>query len=82
MALVARRRERLEAAAGEAGGAESDPDLAGELAPVWLTRGYSSGSLIEVDELVSAVDAGVRSGAGASLPPVTGTPGTDAKEGS
>lgn len=55
-------------------------ELAAELAPVWLTRGYLSGSLIAVDELVSVIDAVLRGGASLSMPSVTVAPRRDAKE--
>jgi NAD(P)-dependent dehydrogenase (short-subunit alcohol dehydrogenase family) len=51
-----------------------DPELAAELAPGWVTRGLISGTLIEIDELVSVVDAVLRSGASLSLPSVTVAP--------
>jgi NAD(P)-dependent dehydrogenase (short-subunit alcohol dehydrogenase family) len=57
-----------------------DLELAAELAPGWVARGLISGSLIEVDELVSVVDAVLRSGASLSLPSVTVAPRRDAKE--
>jgi NAD(P)-dependent dehydrogenase (short-subunit alcohol dehydrogenase family) len=53
---------------------EWDPELAAELVPRWLERGYLSGSLIAVDELVSAVDAVLRGGASLSMPSVTVAP--------
>jgi NAD(P)-dependent dehydrogenase (short-subunit alcohol dehydrogenase family) len=69
---------------GDCGGGEGDSqtgfadgwdvDLAAELGMDWFNRGLLSGSLIEVEELVSAVDAVLRSGASLSLPSVTVTP--------
>ncbi|HEY4397579.1 MAG TPA: SDR family oxidoreductase [Acidimicrobiia bacterium] len=57
-----------------------DPDLAAELVPGWLERGFLSGSLIAVDELVSVVDAVLRGGASLSMPSVTVTPRAGIKE--
>jgi len=57
-----------------------DSELAAELAPGWLERGYLSGSLIAVDELVSVIDVVLRGGASLSMPSVTVTPRADVKE--
>jgi NAD(P)-dependent dehydrogenase (short-subunit alcohol dehydrogenase family) len=75
---------------GDCGGGEGDsrtefaegwdPDLAAELGPGWLERGYLSGSLISVDELVSVVDVVLRGGASLSLPSVTVAPRPALKE--
>jgi NAD(P)-dependent dehydrogenase (short-subunit alcohol dehydrogenase family) len=75
---------------GDCGGGEGDsrtefaegwdPELAGEFAPVWLARGYMSGAMISVDELVSVVDAVLRGGASLSMPSVTVAPRLDVKE--
>ncbi|HEX4777830.1 MAG TPA: SDR family oxidoreductase [Acidimicrobiia bacterium] len=51
-----------------------DPDLAVEVGQQWVSRGYLSGSLIDVAEVVSVVDAIARCGATASLPSVTIAP--------
>jgi NAD(P)-dependent dehydrogenase (short-subunit alcohol dehydrogenase family) len=51
-----------------------DLELAAELYPVWMTRQYLSGSLMEVDELVRVVDMVLRCGASASIPTVAVTP--------
>jgi NAD(P)-dependent dehydrogenase (short-subunit alcohol dehydrogenase family) len=51
-----------------------DLELAGELHPLWSERGYLSGSLIAVDELVTVVDAVLRGGASLSVPSVTVAP--------
>ena len=51
-----------------------DPDLATELVSGWLDRGYIAGSLIDVEELVSAVDGVLRSGASLSMPSVVVAP--------
>jgi NAD(P)-dependent dehydrogenase (short-subunit alcohol dehydrogenase family) len=53
---------------------EWDAELAMELYPVWSARSYLSGSLIEVDHLVSVVDAVLRGGATLSIPSVTVAP--------
>ena len=57
-----------------------DSELAAELAPGWLERGYLSGTLIAVDELVGVVDAVLRGGASLSLPSVTVAPRPDLTE--
>jgi NAD(P)-dependent dehydrogenase (short-subunit alcohol dehydrogenase family) len=49
-------------------------ELAGELYPTWIERGYLSGSLIDVDHLVTLVDAVLRGGATLSVPSVTLAP--------
>jgi NAD(P)-dependent dehydrogenase (short-subunit alcohol dehydrogenase family) len=51
-----------------------DPDLAQEVAPVWLARSYLAGTLLEVDELVRVVDHTLRCGAGTSIPSVVVMP--------
>jgi NAD(P)-dependent dehydrogenase (short-subunit alcohol dehydrogenase family) len=51
-----------------------DMDLAAELFPIWSARNYLSGSLIEVDELVAAIDAVLRGGATLSIPSITLAP--------
>ena len=51
-----------------------DPDLRVEFGSVWYSRGYVAGALIEVDELVSAVEAILHGGASLSLPSVTVAP--------
>jgi hypothetical protein len=51
-----------------------DPDLAMEVGQQWVSRGYLSGSLIDVNEVVGVVDAVLRCGATASLPSVTVAP--------
>jgi NAD(P)-dependent dehydrogenase (short-subunit alcohol dehydrogenase family) len=69
---------------GDCGGGEGDGrsefpndwdgDLAVEVAQEWIARRYLSGSLIDVDELVTAVDAVLRCGASMSMPSVTVAP--------
>ena len=51
-----------------------DPELAGEFFPTWLQRGYLTGALMDVEELVKVVDTVLRCGASASIPSVTVTP--------
>lgn len=51
-----------------------DPDLAAELGTDWVTRGYLSGSLIEIDELIGVVDTVLRAGATLSMPSLTVAP--------
>ncbi|HZR15469.1 MAG TPA: SDR family oxidoreductase [Acidimicrobiia bacterium] len=51
-----------------------DPDLAAEIGQQWVSKGYLSGSLIDVNEVVGVVDAVLRCGATASLPSVTVAP--------
>ncbi|MGZ4759399.1 MAG: SDR family NAD(P)-dependent oxidoreductase [Acidimicrobiales bacterium] len=51
-----------------------DPDLATELATGWFESGLIAGSLIDVDDLVSAVDAILRSGTSVSMPTVVVAP--------
>jgi len=57
-----------------------DGELAAELVPGWLERGYLSGTLIAVDELVSVVDTVLRGGASLSMPTVTVAPRPEVKE--
>ena len=51
-----------------------DPDLAAQFGTVWLERGYLAGALVDADELVSVVDAVLRSGPSLSMPTVTVVP--------
>jgi NAD(P)-dependent dehydrogenase (short-subunit alcohol dehydrogenase family) len=51
-----------------------DMDLAAEIAPTWLQRGYMTGSLLEVDELINVVHAILSGGATMSVPSVTVAP--------
>jgi NAD(P)-dependent dehydrogenase (short-subunit alcohol dehydrogenase family) len=53
---------------------EWDVELAAEVGTIWATRGYLAGALIDVDELVTAVDAVLRSGGSLSMPSVTVAP--------
>jgi hypothetical protein len=51
-----------------------DPEVAMEFGMMWVEQKYLSGSLIEVDHLVSVVDAVLRGGASMSIPSVTVAP--------
>jgi NAD(P)-dependent dehydrogenase (short-subunit alcohol dehydrogenase family) len=51
-----------------------DVDLAAELGADWVARKYIAGSLIDVDHLVTVVDAIIRGGRSMSLPSVTVAP--------
>jgi hypothetical protein len=53
---------------------EWDGELAAEFGQEWLARSLLSGSLIDVEHLVSVVDAVLRGGPSISLPSVTVTP--------
>jgi NAD(P)-dependent dehydrogenase (short-subunit alcohol dehydrogenase family) len=69
---------------GDCGGGEGDAatefatgwdrQLTAELFPLWMSRGYLSGSLIEVDHLVEVINGVLRGGTSLSLPTVTVTP--------
>jgi len=69
---------------GDCGGGEGDAqsqfpnawdsELAMEFYPIWSARSYLSGSLIDVEHLVSMVDAVLRGGASMSVPSVTFAP--------
>ncbi len=51
-----------------------DIELAMELHPIWQARNYLSGSLIDVEHLVTAIDGVLRAGATLSIPSVTLAP--------
>jgi NAD(P)-dependent dehydrogenase (short-subunit alcohol dehydrogenase family) len=51
-----------------------DQDLAVEFTTGWLNRGYIAGSFIEIEELVDAIDAVLRSGASLAMPTVVVAP--------
>jgi len=53
---------------------EWDPELAAKFAPMWVSRNLLSGSLLEVEELVSVVDALLQRGASVSMPSVVVAP--------
>lgn len=58
-----------------------DPELAAHFGAEWFARGLVTGSLIEVDELVSVVDAVLRAGGSLSMPSVTVAPRRPVQEG-
>ena len=51
-----------------------DMELATEVMPIWVTRSYLSGSLMDVERLVTIVDTLLRHGATLSIPSVTVAP--------
>jgi NAD(P)-dependent dehydrogenase (short-subunit alcohol dehydrogenase family) len=51
-----------------------DHELAAQVGPTWFSRGYLSGSLLDVSELVRVVDQVLRCGATASIPSVAVIP--------
>jgi len=55
---------------------EWDWDLAAEFHPVWTARGLLAGSLLDVEDLVNAVDGVLRAGASVSTPTIVVTPRT------
>jgi NAD(P)-dependent dehydrogenase (short-subunit alcohol dehydrogenase family) len=69
---------------GDCGGGEGDAqsqfttgwdmDLAGEMATLWMERGYLSGSLMDVDHLISMIDGVLRGGASLSVQSITVAP--------
>ena len=56
-----------------------DTELATELGTEWFTRGYISGTLIAIDDLIAAVDGVLRAGPSLSMPTVTVTPRRDSR---
>jgi NAD(P)-dependent dehydrogenase (short-subunit alcohol dehydrogenase family) len=54
-----------------------DWDLAGEFHPIWTARGLLAGSLIDVEQLVEAIDGVLRSGSTLSVPSITLAPRRD-----
>src|SRR5204862_3798893 len=61
---------------GAASGFASNWDFtfAGEVMPTWMARGYMSGALLDVKELVHAVDAVLRCGSSAIIQNITVAP--------
>jgi NAD(P)-dependent dehydrogenase (short-subunit alcohol dehydrogenase family) len=53
---------------------EWDGALATELMPIWMSRNYLAGSLIDVEHLVNVVDALLKSGASMSMPSIIVAP--------
>ncbi len=54
--------------------ADWDPELATEMAPIWVARQYIAGALLDVDELVTVVDHILHLGSSACIPFVAVTP--------
>jgi len=51
-----------------------NPELATELVTTWINRGYVAGHLIDIDELVDAVDGVLRTGPSVSMPSIVVAP--------
>ena len=51
-----------------------DPELTAELMPLWVERGYMTGSLMDVGELVTVVDQVLRSDPSVCIPVASVTP--------
>jgi NAD(P)-dependent dehydrogenase (short-subunit alcohol dehydrogenase family) len=51
-----------------------DMELAAELFPIWSERKYLAGTLIDVEELITAIDAVLRAGPTLAIPSVTLAP--------
>jgi len=51
-----------------------DPELATEVASVWVAREYLAGALLDADELVGVIDNVLRCGPTASIPSVAVVP--------
>ena len=51
-----------------------DPDLAVEVAPIWVARNYMAGAIMDVERLVAMVHAVLREGATVSIPSITVAP--------
>jgi NAD(P)-dependent dehydrogenase (short-subunit alcohol dehydrogenase family) len=51
-----------------------DMDVLMQFHPIWTARGLIAGSLIDVEHLVTAVDAVLRGGASLSIPSITLAP--------
>lgn len=51
-----------------------DPELAGEVASIWVQRAYLAGTLLNVEQLVNVIDTVVRGDASVSMPSVTVAP--------
>jgi NAD(P)-dependent dehydrogenase (short-subunit alcohol dehydrogenase family) len=63
-----------EGAGGSHFASEWDFELAGELYPIWTARGLMTEKLMEIDHLVDALDALLRSGGSLTVPSVSITP--------
>jgi hypothetical protein len=51
-----------------------DPDLAAEVAPIWMQRNLLVGALVPVEELVRMVHQVLTSGASTSIPSIVVAP--------
>jgi NAD(P)-dependent dehydrogenase (short-subunit alcohol dehydrogenase family) len=51
-----------------------DPELAVEVAPIWVSRNYMAGAIMDVERLVAMVHAVLRDGATVSIPTITVAP--------
>lgn len=51
-----------------------DPELAGELVGGWMAKGLVAGCFVDVDDLVNAVDAVLRSGPSVAIPSIVVAP--------
>jgi NAD(P)-dependent dehydrogenase (short-subunit alcohol dehydrogenase family) len=51
-----------------------DPELAVEMGQIWVARNLIAGSLLQVDELVNAVETVLRCGGSSSIPSITVAP--------
>lgn len=57
-----------------------DGELAKELAPIWIQRNYLAGSLMDVAELLKAIDVVLDLGASAAIPRIEVTPRSPASK--
>ena len=51
-----------------------DAEVAAEVAPVWVEKGYIAGSFIDVEDLVGVVDSVLRCGASVQMPSIVLSP--------
>src|SRR5262245_53548499 len=51
-----------------------DPELAVEVAPIWVNRNYMAGAIMDVERLVAMVHAVLQEGATVSIPSITVAP--------
>jgi NAD(P)-dependent dehydrogenase (short-subunit alcohol dehydrogenase family) len=51
-----------------------DPELAGEMATIWINRGLLAGAFIAVEDLVDTVDGVLRTGASVSMSTIVVAP--------
>ena len=77
-------RDSTRVTVGECGGGEGpsmsefptdwEGELAAEVAPIWMSRQYMSGALLDVEELIRILDNVLSCGATASIPHVSVVP--------